>query len=69
MSKPADILRLEITCVYAGVANGDLLLGDSRAGTVQFHVGKTARRAIRRLRKMGLNIHFPNYTKPPRNRE
>jgi hypothetical protein len=64
MSKPDNVLRIEITGVDGEIANGDLLVGDSRAGTVQFHVGKAARRAIRRLQAADIAVNFPNYTRP-----
>ena len=56
-----DKLRLEITHTAGPVMFADLLLGDSKAGSVQFRIGNTSRRVFRRLRKLGVEIRVPEY--------
>lgn len=56
---PRDVMRIEIVSTEFGVANGDILIGDARAGTIQFHVGESARRVIRRLKKLGVPVRMP----------
>jgi len=62
MSK-RDKLRIEITGSTAAVATGDILLGDEKCGWMQLYIGEPGRRMARRLRKAGVEIIFPNYTK------
>lgn len=60
MSK-RDKLRLEITHTAGPLTFADLFLGDSKAASIHFHTGDTARRVLRRLGKFGVEIKIPGY--------
>jgi hypothetical protein len=61
MSKHDKQPRIEITSVVFEVINGAILVEGRAAGTVQFNADELGGKAIRRLRRLGLEIQFPQY--------
>lgn len=63
MSKRDKQPRIEITSVVFEVINGAILVEGRAAGTVQFNADELGGKAIRRLRRLGLEIEFPQYAR------
>jgi hypothetical protein len=63
MSKRDKQPRVEIIFVDSNVLDGAILVEGCAAGTIQFKADELGGKAIRRLRRLGLEIEFPQYAR------